>query len=145
MYQFEAVLQAEGPGTFLEVPLDVPAAFGRARAPVRGTLNGTPFRSTVAVYGGRYYLPVNRALRQRAGLPVGDAVTVELQPDDEPRRAAVPADLRAALDAEAGAAAGFEALSYTHQREYVEWVTEAKRGPTRARRIQEVLRRVRDG
>jgi hypothetical protein len=52
-HRFETVLQAEASGVFFEVPLDVPAVFGKARAPVRGTINGHPFRSTVAVYGGR--------------------------------------------------------------------------------------------
>jgi hypothetical protein len=65
-HRFETVLAAEDGGVFFEVPLDVPVAFGRARAPVRGTINGQPFRSTVAVYGGRYYLPANRALREAA-------------------------------------------------------------------------------
>jgi hypothetical protein len=53
-HRFETVLAAEDGGVFFEVPLDVPAAFGRARAPVRGTINGQPFRSTVAVYGRRH-------------------------------------------------------------------------------------------
>ena len=66
-HRFETGLEAEGSGVFFEVPLDVPAVFGRARAPVRGTINGRPFRSTVAVYGGRYYLPVNRALGRPPG------------------------------------------------------------------------------
>jgi Domain of unknown function (DUF1905) len=48
-HRFETVLEAEGPGVFFQVPLDVPAVFGKARAPVRGTINGHPFRSTVAV------------------------------------------------------------------------------------------------
>jgi hypothetical protein len=82
-HRFETELQAEGSGVFFEVPLDVPAVFGKARAPVRGTINGHPFRSTVAVYGGRSYLPVNRALRQAAGVAAGDAVVIELEADDE--------------------------------------------------------------
>ena len=65
-HRFETVLEAEDGGVFFEVPLDVPAVFGKARAPVRGTINGQPFRSTVAVYGGRSYLPVKRAA-QRCG------------------------------------------------------------------------------
>jgi Domain of unknown function (DUF1905) len=51
--RFETVLQAEGPGVFIEVPLDVPTLFGRARPAIRGTIAGHPFRSTIAVYGAR--------------------------------------------------------------------------------------------
>ncbi len=95
-HRFETVLEAEGGGVFFEVPLDVPETFGKARAPVRGTINGQPFRSTVAVYGGRSYLPVNRALREAAGVAAGDAVVVELEADDQPRTVDPPPDLAAA-------------------------------------------------
>jgi hypothetical protein len=130
---------------FIQVPLDVPAVFGKARAPVRGTINGQPFRSTVAVYGGRYYLPVNRALRDAAGVAAGDAVVIELEPDDEPRTVDPPADLAGALAADPGAKAAFDGLSYTHQREYAEWVAEAKRETTRRRRVEQAVRMVKEG
>ena len=144
-HRFETVLEAEGPGVFFQVPLDVPAVFGKARAPVRGTINGQPFRSTVAVYGGRYYLPVNRALRDAAGVAACDAVVIELEPDDEPRTVDPPADLAGALAADPGAKAAFDGLSYTHQREYAEWVAEAKRETTRRRRVEQAVRMVKDG
>jgi hypothetical protein len=142
--RFEAVLQAEGPGVFIEVPLDVPAVFGRARAPVRVTINGYRYRSTVAVYGGRYYLPVKQAVREAAGVAAGELVVVELEPDEAPREVEVPDDLAAALAADERAAAAFERLSYTHRREHVEWVTEAKRPETRRRRVAETVARLRE-
>src|SRR4029450_9311356 len=126
-HRFETELQAEGSGVFFEVPLDVPAVFGKARAPVRGTINGHPFRSTVAVYGGRPYLPVNKALRGAAGVAAGDAVVIELEAD-QPRTVDPPPDLAAALDAYPEARAAFDGLSFTHQREYAEWVAEARGG-----------------
>ena len=119
----------------------MPAVFGKARAPVRGTINGHPFRSTVAVYGGRSYLPVNKALRDAAGVAAGDAVVVELEADDQARTVDPPPDL--AADREARAA--FEGLSFTHQREYAEWVAEAKREATRRRRVAQAVEMLRDG
>jgi len=142
-HRFETVLQTEGPGTFVEVPLDVPALFGRARAPVQVTINGHRFRSTVAVYGGRYFLPVKRAVREAAGVAAGDLVVVEVEPDSEPREVEVPEDLRAALGADPAAAAAFERLSYTHRREHVEWVLEAKRPETRQQRVDKTVARLR--
>jgi hypothetical protein len=144
-HRFEVPLEAEGSGVFFEVPLDVPVVFGRARAPVRGTINGQPFRSSVAVYGGRYYLPVKRALRDAAGVAAGDAVVIELESDDEPRTVDPPADLAGALATDAEAKAAFDGLSYTHQREYAEWVAEAKREATRRRRVEQAVRMVKDG
>jgi Bacteriocin-protection, YdeI or OmpD-Associated/Domain of unknown function (DUF1905) len=140
-HRFETVLQAEDGGVFIEVPLDVPAVFGRARAPVRGTINGHPFRSTVAVYGGRSYLPVKKALREAAGVAAGDAVVIELEADDQPRTVDPPPDL--AADPEARAA--FDGLSFTHQREYAQWVAEARREATRRRRVEQAVQMLRDG
>jgi hypothetical protein len=141
--RFETVLQTEGPGTFVEVPLDVPALYGRARAPVQVTINGYRFRSTVAVYGGRYFLPVKRAVREAAGVAAGDLVVVEVEPDSAPREVEVPSDLAAALADDPAAAAAFERLSYTHRREYVEWLGEARRPETRQRRVDETVARLR--
>jgi hypothetical protein len=145
VHRFRTVLGAEGSGVFIEVPLDVPAVFGRARAAVRGTIDGHPFRGTVAVYGGRYYLPVKRALREAAGVAAGDAVVVELEADQEPRTVEPPADLAAALAGDTRARAAFAALSYTHQREYAEWVAAAKRAETRRRRVEQAVAMLRDG
>lgn len=144
--RFETTIQLQGKtATFFEVPLDVPAVFGRARPPVRVTIGGHSYRSTIAPYGGRYLLPLNRANREAAGVAAGDTAAVELELDTEPRTVEVPDDLAAALAGDAAAEAAFAQLSYTHRREYVEWVTEAKREETRRRRIEKTLTRLRAG
>ena len=145
MHRFAGVVEAAGRGGHVvEIPLDVPALFGARRPPVRGTVNGAPFRSTIAVYGGRFLLGLNREVREAAGgISVGDTVVVELDRDDEPRTVELPADLRAALDDEL--IAFLESLSYTHQREYVRWIEEAKREETRRRRIARAVELLRDG
>ena len=75
--RFRAVLRkGEGGGHLLEVPLDVREVFGEARPPVRGTVDGTPFRTRVAVYGGKFYLGFNREIRDAAGIGEGDEVAV---------------------------------------------------------------------
>jgi Bacteriocin-protection, YdeI or OmpD-Associated/Domain of unknown function (DUF1905) len=140
--RFEAVLASDGSATFVEVPLDVPAVFGRVRAPVRVTIGGHTWRSTVMRYGARYYLPVSRANREAAGVAAGDTVVVELAADDAPRTVEVPDDLAAALDAEPGARAAFDASAFSHRREWVTWVVEAKRPETRERRVRGVVEQV---
>jgi hypothetical protein len=124
----------EGSGTFVEVPLDVPAVFGRVRAPVRVTINGWTWRSTVMRYGERYYLPMNAHNRAGAGVAAGDRVEVLLDLDTEPRDAPVPADLADALAA-AGLRDAWDACSYSHRREWVEAIESAKRPETRRRRV----------
>ena len=119
------------------MPPDVVAELGsRKRPPVRVTVGGHTFRSTVAVYGDDFYLPLNAANREAAGVAAGDAVDVTIELDEEPRVVEVPDDLAAALAADSGRARRRSiGLSYSHQREYVEWIDEAKRAETRARRI----------
>jgi hypothetical protein len=144
--RFETTVEVEGKtATYLPVPLDVPALFGRARPPVRVTIGGHTYRSTVAVYGGRYFLPLNRANRAAAGVAAGDTVTVEIEADEEPRTVEVPADVQAALADDPAVAAGFAALSYSHRKELVDWITEAKREDTRRRRIAKTVESLRAG
>ena len=107
--RFETVVGTQRAGTFLEVPLDVPAVFGRVRAPVRVTVNGHTWRTTVMRYGERYYLPLNRENRGAAGVAAGDTVSVLVESDHAPRTVDVPADLAAALDAAPGAREAFDA------------------------------------
>jgi Bacteriocin-protection, YdeI or OmpD-Associated/Domain of unknown function (DUF1905) len=139
MERVEGVVEAAGRGGHVvELPLDVPALSGGKRPPVRGTINGAPFRSTIAVYGGRYLLGLNREVREAAGgVAVGDTVVIEVERDDEERTVEVPDDLRAALDADL--LAFFDSLSFTHRREYVEWLEEAKREETRRRRVEKAV------
>src|SRR4029453_138273 len=108
------------------------------------TINGHPFRSTVAVYGGRSYLPVNKALRGAAGVGGGDGVVIELEAD-RPRTVDPPPDLAAALAAHPEARAAFDGLSFTHQREYAEWVAEAKREAPRRRPVPQAVEMPRGG
>jgi hypothetical protein len=140
--RFEAVLEQHGNGTALVVPVDVPATFGRVRAPVVVTINGHAWRSTLMRYGGRDLLGISRANREAAGIAAGETVAVELVSDDAPRTVDVPDDLAAALDAAPGARAAFEAAAFTHRREWVEWVEEAKRPDTRERRLRGVVEQV---
>lgn len=147
MERFDGVLaraRGEG-GRWIEIPFDARAAFGEARAPVRGTVNGVAFRSRLAVYGGATYLGLRREIREAAGIEVGDAVAVELERDDAPREVTVPPELAHALAGAPDLRATFEALAFTHRREYAEWVGEAKRAETRERRAAQAVERLRAG
>ena len=141
---FRAELNLEGKtGTYVVVPLDVPAVFGRARPPVRGTINGSPLRSTIAKYSDDYFLVINRKVREAAGVAAGETGDIELELDTKPRTVRVPKDLAGALDEETRAA--FDRMSYTHRREYVEWIGEAKREETRRRRIAKAVELIGEG
>jgi hypothetical protein len=137
--QFEAVLRRDPDGgCWVEVPFDVRAVFGEARPPVRGAVDGAPFRGRIAVFDGRPVLGIRREVREAAGITGGDRVVVELERDDAPRDVPVPPDLAAAL-AEAGLRGRFDSLPFTHRREHVEAIEEARRPETRAQRIDRCL------
>ena len=131
--------------TMFRVPFDLEEAFGRARPPVKVTIRGHTWRTTPGVYGGIGHVVVNRAVKAATGVDAGDRVRVTMELDTEPRTVVVPDDLRAALDDDPGVARAFGNRSFTHRREYVEWVEEAKRPETRARRIAATVERVREG
>jgi len=81
------------------------------------------------------YIGLNKDVRAAAGVDAGDRVRVAIELDTEPRTVTVPEDLQAALADDREAREAFEKLSYTHRREYVAWIEEAKRPETRARRV----------
>ena len=136
--------EARGGGRCVAVPFDAKEVFGSARAPVRGTVNGTPLRTRLMVYGGVTYLGLAREIREAAGIELGDAVAVELELDDAPREVTVPPELAAVLDAERLRDA-FDGLSFTHRREYAEWVATAKKAETRERRAAKAAEMLRAG
>ncbi len=146
MERFKAILGGEdGEAPTIELPFDAKERFGKARAPVRGTVNGTDYRTTVAVYGGVYLIGFRRELRERAGIELGDEVEVTVELDEAPRTVELPPALEAALDSDKGARAVFHDLSYSHRREYADWIAEAKRADTRDRRVAQTLEKLREG
>jgi len=126
------------------VPFDLKEAFGRARPPVEITIRGHTWRTTPGVYDGVGHVVVNRSVKSTTGVDAPDRVQVRMELDTEPRDA-VPADLRVALGEEPEAKEAFGGMSFTHRREYVECVEDAKRPETRARRIAATVERVRAG
>ena len=126
------------------LPPEVLGALGAgSRMRVKGSLNGVDFSSsTMGMGGGRVCLGLHKATRQAAAVEIGDDVDVTVERDTTPREITVPDDLDAALR-RASVQDAFERLSFTHRREYVDWVTGAKRDETRARRIEQTVERLR--
>ena len=132
--------------TGMEVPASVVEELGAGKKPpVRVTVGGHTYRSTVAVMGGRYLVPLSAENRTAAGVAAGDDVEVELELDSEPREVAVPEDLRAALDGDDAAREAFERLSYSHRRRHVLAIEGAKTPETRQRRVTKALEMLRSG
>jgi Bacteriocin-protection, YdeI or OmpD-Associated/Domain of unknown function (DUF1905) len=142
--RFRAELHsARGGGAVFDVPHDVAASLsGSKRPPVAVTINGHTFRTRLAVYGGQPLVGVRKSDRAGAGIGVGDRFDVSLVLDTETRTVEVPPELAEALAGRADLADVFDGLSFTHRREYAQWIAEAKRPETRARRVAGTLDRL---
>ena len=142
--KFNAKLTGRGPGgawTFIEIPSKISEAFGsKGQVPVRATVNGHTYRNSLIPRAGVHILGVGKDVLAAAGAAQGDTVQVELAHDDAPRTVSVPADLEAALAAAYdGQAQTFAAFSYSHRKEFADWIESAKKPETRAARVEKAL------
>jgi hypothetical protein len=137
---FRTSIVRTGSMCFIPVTFDPALVFGKLRAPVKVTVNGYTFRSTIAAMGGPPFIPLRKSNRESAGLEGGEAVDVTLVLDTEKRIATPPADFVRALKAAPPAWDRWQELSYTHQREHVEAIQQAKKVETRARRLARSVR-----
>jgi bifunctional DNA-binding transcriptional regulator/antitoxin component of YhaV-PrlF toxin-antitoxin module len=135
-----AIMQADGmDATGIVVPDAVVEKLASGKRPkVAVTLNGYTYRSTVAVMGGQFMLPLAKAHREAAGVKPGQKVEITLELDTAPREVEIPKDFAAALK-KAGLRAAFDKLAFTHRKEHIRAIEEAKAAETRARRIDKAL------
>jgi hypothetical protein len=139
--RFRGVVEPGGKtATGIEVPGDVVTGLSAGKRPaVAVTINGYTYRSTIASMGGRFLLPVSAEVRKHSGVAAGDEVDVDVALDSEPREVTVPPDFAAALDAEPAARRAFDGMSYTHRREWVRSIEDAKKAETRQRRTARAI------
>ena len=140
---FKTTIVRQGPMCYIPLTFDPKSVFGKLRAPVKVTLNGYTYRSTIAAMGGPPCIPLRKSHREAAGLEGGETILVQLDLDTEPREVTPPQDFVRALKAMPSAWKRWEDLSYSHQREYVEAIEEAKKPDTRLRRIENAVRQIR--
>ena len=147
---FEVRLIARGPKgawIFVPIPFNVEEVFGtKARVPVRGTVDGSPFRNYLLPEGdGTHAMAFGKDLQIATGAKAGDIVSVKLQLDEIERIVDMPAELQEALAANPPAALFFASLAYSHKKEYAQWIAEAKKPETRATRIEKTLEMLKAG
>ncbi|HWC85347.1 MAG TPA: YdeI/OmpD-associated family protein [Solirubrobacteraceae bacterium] len=142
-----ATLVPRGPAAAVVLDDEQVSAVGEGakRFHVQATVNGYTWRTTVTRMRGEFLLGLGRAVREEAGVEAGDTVEVELALDLAPREVEVPPALANALAADAPASAAFDALAFSHRKEYARWIGEAKRDDTRERRVAQALEKIREG
>jgi hypothetical protein len=124
--------------TFLNVPKNASAKLpSRGMTAIEGTINGFPFQATLEPDGQKgHWLRVERKLREAIGAQAGDIVTLEIAPAAEEPEPKVPTDLRKALAATPKARALWSDITPTARRDWIQWITSAKRPETRVRRVK---------
>ena len=127
----------------MSIPFDVEKAFGKKRVKVQAMIGSEPYRGSLVRMGTVcHLLPVLKEIRARIGKTIGDTVEVELEEDTDERVVHVPDDFQEALAANPDAGSFFTKLSYTHQKETVRWIEDAKRESTRLGRIERAIERL---
>jgi hypothetical protein len=147
MMKFHAIIELSGKtATGIAVPAEVVAHLGSSkRPPVRITINGHTYRSTVASMGGVYMLPISEENRKLAHVSAGDEVEVEIEADTQPREVSVPPDFLEALDRDADAKRFFDGLSYSNKQRIVLSIEGAKTAETRQRRVEKAVGTLAEG
>lgn len=146
-HTFTAIIQnAGGGGAYVEVPFDVEKAFGSKKPKVKATIDGVPYRGTlVRMKTECHLLLILKSVREQTGKTFGDEVHLTIEADTSPRVVELPEGLKRAFKSEKDAKVFFETLSYTHQKEYVSWINEAKKEETRQARIIKTIELLKKG
>jgi hypothetical protein len=126
-----------GTMTFIAVPEKAMREFGgRRRVSVVATIDGHAYRTTICDMGDGPCIPVRRSVREAAGIAAGQRVTVSLVFDGDERTVAIPPFLAKAMTKTERTA--FDSMSYSHRKEYVDWIAAAKKPETRDRRVEKM-------
>jgi Bacteriocin-protection, YdeI or OmpD-Associated/Domain of unknown function (DUF1905) len=136
-----AELQPKGPAAAFVLTEEQVAAVGEGakRFPAAAMINGHRHRTTVTRMRGEYLFGFSKAAREAAGLTAGDTVTFTLELDDVPREVEVPPALGHALEGDPAAKRKYEALAFTHRKEFARWIAEAKKNETRDKRVAQAI------
>ena len=140
------IQNAGGGGAFVEIPFDMEEAFGSKRPKVKALIEGVPYRGTLVRMGSEHHmLIILKGIREQIGRTFGDEVRIIVEADTDPRAVEVPPDLMKELKKNKDARTIFDKLAYTHRREYVRWIEDAKRAETRAARVAKAIEMLKMG
>ena len=145
MIEFSApILDPSGSGAYVEFPFNTQELFGTTgRIPVNVHFDGEPYRGTMLRYGTeKHIIIVVKKIREKIGKQKSDLVNVKVELDDKKREVNIPEDVQSSFDQNQTAVNRFQKLSYTHQKEYLDWIEDAKRAETRQNRIKKMIGRL---
>jgi bifunctional DNA-binding transcriptional regulator/antitoxin component of YhaV-PrlF toxin-antitoxin module len=146
-YKFKAKIEAgDGGGAYVLFPYDTSKEFAtQGKVPVKVTFEGVPYTGSLIKYGNPLHmLGMPKAIREQIGKGPGDTLEVVVWKDEEVRTAEVPAEFEKVMKKERLLPV-FKKLSYTHRKEYCNWITEAKKQETRLKRLDKAIEMLKSG
>ena len=94
--------------------------------PIRGTLDGHPFKQTLVKYSGTWRVYLNKPVRKAAGKEVGDTVEVQIEFEPVERANPLHPKLSQALKDNPAAQTAFDAMSPSRQKEIIQYINNLK-------------------
>jgi hypothetical protein len=126
--------------TYVMIPFDVKKVFGKkSHVKVKAWINGWLYRGSIADMGEGNTLIVTKEIRRMIGKIAGDEVHIVVEEDKDERGIEIPADLKDAFRKNPEAVNYFITLSHSNRKEYVKWITDAKRQVTREKRLGKMI------
>ncbi len=140
------MIDAGGGGVFVHVPFDVEKEYGKKNMiPVKATYDGEPYRGSIANMGTGPCLIILKSIREKIGKQTGDTVSVTVELDTTPRKVELSKDIKILFKNFPDLKKFFETLSFTNQKEYTRWISEAKTEETKQRRLDLMYNKLKAG
>lgn len=140
------IIDPGGGGAYVEFPFDTEDLFGtKGRIPVKVHFDGHPYHGTMLRYGTeKHIIIIVKKIRDAIKKQAPETVDIKVELDDKTREITVPDDVQKSLEMNQQALNTYNKLSYTHQKEYINWILEAKRAETRQNRIEKMVLKLLD-
>ncbi len=142
--QFKAIIQQNGKmnAAFVEFPFSTEELFNKKRQVKIKVIfdEKVEYRGSLAKMKSEcHFLILTQEVRKQLGKTFGDEVSVSLLEDKEERIVEIADDIALVFNENPEAKALFNNMSYTHKKEYIRWIEEAKKPETREARKTKMI------
>lgn len=133
---------------FVNFPFDTYELFGKkGQVKIKVLLDDkVEYRGSLTkMKSENHLLGLTQEIRRELGKTFGGIIDIKLWEDREERIVIVPDDVRELFDQNEKAKDLYDKMSYTHRKEYIRWIEEAKKEETRTRRKIKMIEMILDG
>ncbi|WP_223598298.1 YdeI/OmpD-associated family protein [Chryseobacterium sp. GVT01B] len=148
--EFSAIIKQNGEmnAAFVEFPFSTEELFNKkGQVKIKALFDGNvEYRGSLAkMKSDCHILGLTQEIRKQLGKTFGDEVSVSLTEDKEERVVDIAGDIVSVFNENPDAKILFDKMSYTHKKEYIRWIEEAKKPETRENRKIKMIQMILDG